>query len=388
MFIIKQLVNGRIIQITNLQQLRYIPRWSSRTPKKVYMPEEINEIEKESKTYDERIIPDDKLDSIPNLSLETRNSKPKKKLPTLRKLKNKEEKQNDMLETIIDSDGNLVYTKMNNNDSRVARILSNLKSPKSLKKKESFLIEGKRLINEALKSGCKLEYILFSRKNELEEIKTDLPKLGAKIYKMPYREMELWSDLTTNPGIMGVFKIPELKETKYSLPVNIICDNIRDPGNLGSILRTCAAAGCKTIICTKGCCDIWNGKVLRGAMGAHFKIQIEKLEWKQIEKRISSTSWFIADNNLVKTFKNTSMIIDLINTIPIESYHLLKYKGSHEISLIIGGETEGISEEAYKIVHSKGGLRINIPLNNKVESLNSGTALGILLFEIKRQIDT
>lgn len=83
------------------------------------------------------------------------------------------------------------------------RVLSDLKSTNSLKKKSSFLVEGKRLIKEALKSGCHLQYILFSRKNDVEDLKSELPKLGAQLYKMPYEEMQLWSDLTTNPGIMG-----------------------------------------------------------------------------------------------------------------------------------------------------------------------------------------
>lgn len=52
--------------------------------------------------------------------------------------------------------------------------------------------------------------------------------------------------------IPGVFKIPTVTKTEFSLPVNIICDNIREPGNLGSILRTCAAVGCKSVILTKG----------------------------------------------------------------------------------------------------------------------------------------
>lgn len=65
------------------------------------------------------------------------------------------------------------------------------------------LVEGKRLIKEALLSGCKLQYLLFSRLDDIEDMKNLLPKLGAKLYKMPYREMQAWSELTTTPGVMG-----------------------------------------------------------------------------------------------------------------------------------------------------------------------------------------
>lgn len=67
------------------------------------------------------------------------------------------------------------------------------------------LLEGKRLIKEAILAGCKLQYVLFSRKSDIEDLKEHLPKTGAKLYKMPYREMQAWSELTTTPGIMGRF---------------------------------------------------------------------------------------------------------------------------------------------------------------------------------------
>lgn len=69
------------------------------------------------------------------------------------------------------------------------------------------LLEGKRLIIDALTAGCKLEYLLFSRKQELEFLKPFLPKTGSKIYKMPYKEMTMWSNLTTSPGIIGKVSI-------------------------------------------------------------------------------------------------------------------------------------------------------------------------------------
>lgn len=65
------------------------------------------------------------------------------------------------------------------------------------------LLEGKRLIQEALLANCKLEYLLFSRKSDLDIVRHFLPKTGSKLYKMPYKEMQMWSDLNTSPGMMG-----------------------------------------------------------------------------------------------------------------------------------------------------------------------------------------
>lgn len=67
-------------------------------------------------------------------------------------------------------------------------------------------MEGKRLIKEALLAKCRLQYVLFSRKDDIEDLKHYLPKTGAKLYKMPYNEMQAWSELTTTPGIMGRYE--------------------------------------------------------------------------------------------------------------------------------------------------------------------------------------
>lgn len=67
------------------------------------------------------------------------------------------------------------------------------------------LLEGKRLIKDALITGCRMKYLIFSRMNEIEYLKPYLPKSGGNIFKMPYREMQMWSDLTTSPGIMGMY---------------------------------------------------------------------------------------------------------------------------------------------------------------------------------------
>lgn len=83
--------------------------------------------------------------------------------------------------------------------------MTTVKSRKKKEKNDLILLEGKRLIKDALQNGCRLKYLIFSRKNEVEFLKPYLPKIGSLIYKMPYSEMQMWSDLTTCPGIMGKF---------------------------------------------------------------------------------------------------------------------------------------------------------------------------------------
>lgn len=354
-------------------KVRYLPRWATRTPKQVFLPEALKNTFENNKMKSQ-LKEDNQLLLENNTNKIRRDRNYDRKLMTVRTQKLKKEKV-DMLETTIDSDGNLIYTKMGHKDARISNILSGIKSSSTLKKQDLIMLEGKRLIKDALQSGCKLKYLLFSQKNDVEEIKEDLPKFGSHLYKMPYKEMQNWSDLTTNPGLMGIFETPKHKHTvNYSVPVSVVCDNVREPGNLGAILRVCAAAGCKTVILTKGCCDPWNTKVLRSAMGAHFKLNIEKIELAELTNKYSRI--LIADSNIVADE----------DKIEVKNYSSLSFQSSEDILLIVGGETEGISKKAYSFAAENNGIRVHIPLSNNINSLNSGVALGILIFEIKRQL--
>ncbi|KAK9721120.1 SpoU rRNA Methylase family [Popillia japonica] len=278
----------------------------------------------------------------------------------------------DMIQTVMDSNGEFIYTKLPNKDARMTSLLTNIQSHNT-KEQKYIILEGKRLIIEALENNCKLEYLLFSRKSDVEEIKSFLPKSGATLYKMPYREIQLWSGLTTSPGIIGIFRKPDAENfnpSPDSIPLTIICDNIREPGNLGAILRTCAGAGCHKIILTKGCVNLWDTKVTRSASGAHFHLKIlSKIDWTDIEKQIQSNSRiFMADNKL---FNSTSENLDdaafRIENIPLVPYYGIHTEKTESITLIVGGETEGLSEYG-------------------VDCLNSAVALGIILFEVKKQM--
>lgn len=130
-----------------------------------------------------------------------------------------------------------------------------IKSRKGREQQDTVLLEGTRLIRDALQAGCKPESILFSRVREVNKIVELLPKYNVNLFRVPYKELQVWSTLTTSPGIIGIFKTPNVTQTLgnvNALPLTIICDNIRDPGNLGAIIRCTAAAGCQNLLLTKG----------------------------------------------------------------------------------------------------------------------------------------
>lgn len=116
--LVNKILNNNFKKVSNFQQVRHIPRWSSRTPKRVFLPENVEEVFDPNCSHERSNVLKDK--EIP-MSFNTNFKKLENdvKFPTLRNMKKKEE-TTDMLETIIDSEGNLVYSKMKDNDPRVA----------------------------------------------------------------------------------------------------------------------------------------------------------------------------------------------------------------------------------------------------------------------------
>ncbi|XP_044265741.1 rRNA methyltransferase 3, mitochondrial [Tribolium madens] len=401
--VISSLIKNALKSKVVVLQVRFYPRWSHRRPLKVYTPEEYEEMEKKPQGGNDESSIFDKYGGLRTSWNRAKNEKdtnksvdyqikPKKEKKPLIATKQKSEVKSsvDMLETVIDNEGNFIYTKMKNNDQRVSSILVEVKSKKEKQKKDLILLEGKRLIKDALQSGCSLKYILFSRKDEIEYLRPYLPKVGAQLYKMPYREMQIWSDLTTNPGVMGLFKIPPVEnfEPPNPLPITVICDNIREPGNLGTVLRICAAVGCARVILTKGCVHLWDTKVLRSAVGAHFKLRIEQKKWDEIGDGVHPEShFFIADNRVVNDSEdNGEDLGELLGKIPILPYFGVDFRTCKHLVVVVGGETLGVSKNAYELALRSKGARLNIPLSNDVDSLNVGAALGIVTFEIKKQL--
>lgn len=132
-----------------------------------------------------------------------------------------------------------------------------------------------------------------------------------------------------------------------------------------------------------GCTDPWDPKVLRAAAGGHFHIPIKMdMIWSQHKEFLNPSDVVcLADSN-------TARETPIAARIPQHSYFDVKVKTSQSIAIVVGGETEGLSIDAFKLASKYNGLRLHIPLSNSIESLNSGCALSVVLFEIKRQLLT
>ncbi|KAJ8725552.1 hypothetical protein PYW08_003735 [Mythimna loreyi] len=293
---------------------------------------------------------------------------------------------------VFDENGEIIYEKLKENDGRLSTLLVKLKSKKERLRSGHTLVEGWRLIIDGLEAKCTLKYVIFSRSEDLNKLKPFLPKAGVLFYKISYKEMQLWSDLETSPGIFGVFETPKadnVKSWSRPLPLQFICDNIRVPGNLGAILRVAVGAGCEKVLLSKGCVDVWDPKVIRSAAGAHFRLPVyHSIDWSEMPNHLEQdTSIFIADSNTTTgDDMDETNDIDERNQMPVLPYYGVEFSSLKHTTLIIGGETEGISQDSYKLASSKNGVRLNIPLQRGVDSLNTGMATAVIAFEIRKQL--
>ncbi|NWW33926.1 MRM3 methyltransferase, partial [Panurus biarmicus] len=278
-------------------------------------------------------------------------------------------------------------------------------------------LEGHRLIKDALEAGAVPQTLFFSTVGHLKLLPEAEIK-RASLVKVKFEDIKTWSDLITPQGLLGIFSKPDPAKMSYpaaqlasSLPLLLICDNIRDPGNLGTILRSAAGAGCEKVLLTKGCVDPWEPKVLRAGMGAHFRVPIiASLDWESVPNNLpAGIQVCVADNNDPNALARTASVprgAGRAGSAPVKSspkaapedeegaagipelaaQHYYEDWARAPVAVVIGGETHGLSPAALRLAASTGGKRLVIPVVPGVDSLNSAIAAGIVLFEGKRQL--
>uniref|UniRef100_A0A3B4AGZ1 RNA 2-O ribose methyltransferase substrate binding domain-containing protein n=1 Tax=Periophthalmus magnuspinnatus TaxID=409849 RepID=A0A3B4AGZ1_9GOBI len=312
-------------------------------------------------------------------------------------------------------------------DKRLSKVVSVARSRTFREHQGKILLEGRRLISDALNAGAIPQMVFFSSMDRLLELPVNKLK-RANLVKVKFEDIKIWSDLVTPQGVIAIFSRPDSSKLKYnsdySIPLSLICDNIRDPGNLGTIIRCAVAAGCHSILLTKGCVDAWEPKVLRAAMGAHFRLPLySNLHWDDIESYLpKSVTVHVADNSGNRQMESTEPKPDELKTsqkagnygwvraqsnhtqVDYEDYdsdsddecelplHRVATKLYHEpwaqnpTALVIGGETHGLSVESVQLAGKTSGHRLFIPVVPEVDSLNSAMAASILLFEGRKQL--
>ena len=229
---------------------------------------------------------------------------------------------------------------------------------------KAFIIEGVRLLEEAQDSDWETRLVLYSE--ELSERGMQLVEAfqsqGTKIEAVTAKVLRAVSDIETPQGILAVMGMRSLPLPDV-LDFVLILDQLRDPGNLGTILRSAAAVNVQAVFLTPGTADQFSPKVMRGAMGAHFRIPVHTADWEEIRS----------------LFEKSGLHTYLAAANRGQVYYQVDYQVP--LALIIGGEASGAGETAFQTAESL----IHIPMPGGGESLNASVAAGILLFEVARQ---
>ena len=228
----------------------------------------------------------------------------------------------------------------------------------------AFVVEGTRLVEEALKAEWDAHYILYSEDlNERgQALVSAYSDRGAQVLQSSLQVMRAASDTHTPQGILAVLPIQELKISE-TMDFAIVPDAVRDPGNMGAILRTGFAAGVDVVLVSPETVDVYAPKVVRAGMGAHFHLPIRNLSWQEIANHFSCSQLkvYIADSTTGKRYTQAEF--------------------QNPCAIIIGGEAEGAGEAARNLADEV----IHIPMLGDAESLNAAVAAGVLLFEVVRQ---
>ena len=232
---------------------------------------------------------------------------------------------------------------------------------KERRQASAFVIEGMRLIEEAETRDWRFRFALYDRSLNVRgsSLVEHLLARGIEVDEISEPLMKSLSDTETPQGILAVLELAQLPVSD-SPDFVLIPDQIRDPGNLGTLLRTAAAAGVQAVFLPPETTDAFAPKVVRSGMGAHFRLPIQSMKWEKIRRETKDLQVYLADMDGTSCWET-----DL----------------RQPLALIVGSEAEGASEEARQLASQ----RISIPMAGHVESLNAGVAGSVLMFEVVRQ---
>lgn len=254
-----------------------------------------------------------------------------------------------------------MITSTSNSKIKLVRSLQN--RSRDRKDEDAFVAEGVRLVEEAINVEWPMEFILYDQSLS-ERGKAIISALSDQsvldVYEITPDLMTEISDTETPQGILAV-----LKRKALPLPTSptfvILIDQVRDPGNVGTLLRASEAMGADSVILTPGTVDAFSPKVVRGGMGAHFHLPIRHLPWHEIHTYVEGLPVFLSDSDA--------------------EFKLWDVDLRHPCALLIGGEAFGASPMGEAIATA----RIAIPMVGRAESLNAALAAGILMAEVMRQ---
>jgi len=221
----------------------------------------------------------------------------------------------------------------------------------------AFVVEGRRAVADALAAGARPRLVLLRAGTD-----PGLPAADLPLRPVEPRLFDRLSDVAAPQGILAVFPTPRPAAAAGATPLALVLDRLRDPGNLGTLLRAAAAAGATAVYLSPTTVDPFNPKAVRAGMGAHFRLPLHAL-----------------DDPAVADLRAGYPLRAVARAGAAAPYDAVDWRGP--AVLIVGAEADGVSPE----VAALGTVDVAVPLAPGVESLNAAVAGAILLFEAARQ---
>ena len=252
-------------------------------------------------------------------------------------------------------------------DNEIIKNIRKLKEKKYRDANNEYLIEGIKLIKEAVEEKAKIKLIVVCEESiEDGDIDQKLLYEIAK-YDCIYVNKKVFSILTDVQNPQGILAVIEKKNNEeninYKEDIIVVLDGIQDPGNLGTILRTIDSVGLSQVIVSKETADSYNPKVVRSTMGAIFRVNV------------------IESEDLLKTLKNLKKHKYKIMATSLENNNSIYDVEYNKKVIVIGNEANGVSKNVLEYADEK----IKIPMLGKTESLNASVATSIILYEFVRR---
>ena len=252
-------------------------------------------------------------------------------------------------------------------DNELIKHIKKLKDKKERDISNEYMIEGIKIVKEAIQEKANIKQIILCDDCEkTENISKELMYEIAK-YDCIYVTTKVFKYLSEVQEPQGILAVVEKnnkdKEIDYTQDIIVALDDVQDPGNLGTILRTVDSIGITQILVSKGTADSYNPKVVRSTMGAIFRIKIIECEdLEQTLKEIKKHKFKI----VVSSLQTENSVYDI---------------DYNKKVIIIGNEANGVEAHIQEMADEK----IKIPMLGKTESLNASVATGIILYEYVRQ---
>lgn len=252
-------------------------------------------------------------------------------------------------------------------ENELIKHIKKLKDKKERDLSNEYIIEGIKLIQEAIQEKAKIKQIIICEECEKAEAIPKEIMYEIARYECIYITKKLYNYLTevkTPQGILAVIeKESNEKNIDYTQEIIVALDEIQDPGNLGTILRTVDSIGLTQILVSKDTADSFNPKVVRSTMGAIFRVKV--IECEDLEKTLKE----------IKKHKFEIVVTSLQTK---NSIYDIDY---NKKVIVIGNEANGVQEKIQQLSDKK----VKIPMLGKTESLNASVATGIILYEYVRQ---